>query len=122
MIVEVDQERATELIEKAARFIAERRMSPAAIMAIESLKPLNYIGSQLMYFLLPFAEVIFNSKEYQEFAALLQNDKYVEQLLKRIDELDFDLHHKEREKKRLIRKRRLKKIKNFIKKLFRKKK
>ena len=73
MILEISEERAVELIEKLSKFIAEKRMAAPAIMTIESLRPLARIGSQLMHFLAPFAEVIFNAKEYQEFAALLEN-------------------------------------------------
>ena len=113
-ILEVEPERAVKLIERMARFIVEKRMAAAAIMTIESLRPLNNIGSQIMYFLAPFAEVFFNSRDYQEFAVILQEDKYITLLVKRIDELDNELYREEREKKRLLRKRRNNKIKQFF--------
>lgn len=122
MIVEIDREKAIEKIEKIARFIVERKMAAPALMTIESLKPLNFIGNQLMIFLAPFAELIFNAKEYQEFAALIEKDEYIEMLLSRIDELDEEMNGKEREKKRLLKKRRNRKIKNFFKNIFKKKK
>jgi hypothetical protein len=93
-------------------------MAPAAIMAIESLSPINFIASQLLYFLAPFAEVIFKPKEYEEFAALLEKDEYVKLLIKRIDELDTELHLEERKQKRKLRKRRRNKIKKFMGNLF----
>ncbi len=114
MIVEISQERAHEMVEKVAHFIASRRMASAAIMTIESLRPLHNVGSQLLYFLAPFAELIFNPKEYQEFAALLEKDENIKFLLKRIDELDVDIHREEREQSRLLRKRRNNKIKRFF--------
>ena len=114
MIVEISDERAHEIVEKVARFIAERRMASAAIMTIESLRPLHNVGSQIMYFLAPFAELIFKPKEYQEFAALLEKDANIKLLLKRIDELDVEIHREEREKSRLLRKRRNNKIKQFF--------
>jgi len=55
LFVEITPQRAGELIEKISKFIAERHMAPAAIMAIESLRPLHSISSQLMYFMLPIA-------------------------------------------------------------------
>ncbi|MBW6516111.1 MAG: hypothetical protein K0B81_05780 [Candidatus Cloacimonetes bacterium] len=125
MIVEIDRERAIELIEKCARFIAERHLGAAAIMAIESLKPLNFIGSQLLYTISPFAEVFFDPKEYQEIAALLEQREYVELLIRRIDELDDEMHREEREKKRMLRKRkrtkRKEKFAEFKKKILKKK-
>ena len=64
----ISNEEAHELIEKVARFIAGRGLAPAGIMLIESLHPLHSIGSQAMYFVLPFAEIIFDSQKYQRFA------------------------------------------------------
>ena len=84
MIVEITPERAIEIVEKISRFIVNRKMAAPAIMTIESLRPLHNIGSQLLYFVAPFAEVIFNAKEYEEFAALLEKDEYVKLLLKRM--------------------------------------
>lgn len=115
MILEISEERAVELIEKLSKFIAEKRMAAPAIMTIESLRPLARIGSQLMHFLAPFAEIIFNAKEYQEFAALLENEEYVRLLIKRIDEIDVDMFREERKSRRLRRKRRRNKILQFFK-------
>ena len=115
MILEISEERAVELIEKISKFIAERKMAAPAIMTIESLRPLARIGSQLMHFLAPFAEIIFNAKEYQEFAVLLENEEYVRLLIKRIDEIDVEMYREERKDKKLKRKRRNNKIKQFLK-------
>ena len=115
MILEISEERAIELIEKLSNFIAIRRMAAPAIMTIESLRPLARIGSQLMHFLAPFAEIIFNAKEYQEFAVLLENEEYVQLLIKRIDEIDVDMFREERKSRRLKRKRRRNKILQFFK-------
>ena len=115
MILEISEERAVELIEKLSKFIAERRMAAPAIITIESLRPLARIGSQLMHFLAPFAEIIFNPKEYQEFAALLENEEYVRLLIKRIDEIDVNMFREERKSRRLRRKRRRNKILQFFK-------
>jgi hypothetical protein len=115
MILEISEERAVELIEKLSKFIAEKRMAAPAIITIESLRPLARIGSQLMHFLAPFAEIIFNAKEYQEFAVLLENEEYVRLLIKRIDEIDVDMFREERKSKRLRQKRRRNKILQFFK-------
>ena len=114
MIVEISEERAIEIVEKISQFIVKKRMAAPALMTIESLRPLNFIGSQLLYFLAPFAEVIFNAKEYQEFAALLEKDEYIKLMLKRIDELDEEMYREEREKKKILRKRRMNKVKQLL--------
>lgn len=116
MIIEISDDRAVEVIEKAARFIVKKKMAQAAIMGIESFRPLHNLGSQAMYFLAPFAEVFFKPKDYQEFAALLEKEDNVKLLLKRIDELDEELHREERKQKKILRERRRNKLKSFFKK------
>ena len=115
MILEISEERAIELIDKISNFIAKKRMAAPAIMTIESLRPLARIGSQLMYFLAPFAEIIFNVKEYQEFAVLLENEEYIRLLIKRIDEIDVEMYREERKSRKLKNKRRNNKIMQFFK-------
>ena len=121
MIVEISEERAIEIVEKISQYIVKKRMAAPALMTIESLRPLNFIGSQLLYFLAPFAEIIFNPKEYQEFAALLEKDEYIKLMLKRIDELDDEMYREERKKKKILRRRRINKVKSFFRNLFGKK-
>ncbi|MDP8232052.1 MAG: hypothetical protein P9L91_05215 [Candidatus Zophobacter franzmannii] len=120
-VVEIPRERALVLIDKAARFFVERRLTPAAIMTIESLKPLNGISSAAMYAVLPVMELFFDSKSYQEFAVLIENREYVSLLVNRIEEIDDELHWEEREKKRAIRIKRRKQFRAWIKNIFNRK-
>ena len=122
MIVEITEERANEVIEKVSKFVAERHMASAAILAIESLRPLSFIGSQALFFVEPFAQVFVNEKEYQEFAAMIEKEENLKKLMRRIDELDYEIHKDEREKSKIKKLRRKKKIKNFFKKIFKKNK
>ena len=120
LILDISRERALILIDKAARFIAERRLSPAALMTIESLRPLNFIGSQIMYMIMPFAELFFNPSQYQEFAVLMENDEYIKILMERIDEVDTEIWRKERKIKQVKRKVRKEKQRDFFNKIFKK--
>lgn len=120
--VTITEEEAQIMIDKVARFVAERGMASAGILMVESLRPLHGIGSQFMYFILPFAEVLFDSKKYQQFALLLEKEEYVRQLVTRMDELDEDINKEKREKAKLLRKRRSNKIKAFFSKLLGKQK
>jgi chromosome condensin MukBEF MukE localization factor len=120
MIVTITEERAVYLIEKVARFIVERNMAAPALIATEMFLPLNHIGSQLLYFVMPVAELIFDQKAYQEFATLIDEDRYLKMLSQRIDELDAEMYKDKYEKRRISRNKRNKKIKNFF--LFWKKK
>ena len=116
MIVEVSKERSRELIEKVAIFFAERRMGAPALLFLESMRPLNFIGSQLMYFVAPFANVVFKGNEFEEFAAVMGERENIQLLIQRIDELDEEYHREKREKEALKRKKFWKKVKNIFKK------
>ena len=116
MIVEVSEERARELIEKVADFIAVRRMGAPALLFLESVRPLSFIGSQVVYFLSPFANVLFAGSEFDEFAALMTERENVGRLIKRIDELDEEYHKEQRKIERIKRQKFWNKIKNIFKK------
>ena len=114
MIVSISEERAIYLIEKIARFIVERNMAAPALIATEMFMPVNHIGSQLLYFVLPVAELIFDSKAYQEFATLIEEDRYMKMLSHRIDELDAEINKDKYEKRRIRHRKRNKKLKNIF--------
>lgn len=114
----ISEEETSELIEKVAQFIAIRGLAPAGIMLIESLHPLHSIGSQAMYFVLPFAEIIFDSAKYQRFALMIQKRENLQALVKRIDELDEEINREKRAEARLKRKRNRNLWKARINKIF----
>jgi hypothetical protein len=116
--VTITEQEAHIMIDKVARFVAERGMAAAGIMVAESLRPLAGIGSQFMYFILPFAEILFDSKKYQQFALLLEKEEYVKEMISRMDELDEEINRDRRAKSRLLRQRRRNKIKAFFQKVF----
>jgi hypothetical protein len=122
MIVEISPEKAYELTDRVADFIVKRRMASPAIMAIESLKPLHFLGSQALYFLAPFAELIFSPKEYEEFAAMLEHREYVELLVNKIERLDEEMYSAEREEAKRKRNRRGRRFRGFFGKLWKKNK
>lgn len=114
----ITESEAGEMIEKVARFIAERQMGAAGILLLESLHPLHGIASQAMYFVLPVAELIFDSDKYQRFALTIQNEDYLKRLIKRIDELDEEINRERRTEARLRAKRRRNKRREFFRKIF----
>ncbi len=120
LIVTISETEATDMIERIAHFIAERHMGSAGILFLESLRPLHGIGSQAMYFLLPFAQVFFDSEKYQHFALMIQEEKYLKRLIERIDELDEEINRERRERKRILKKRRRAIRKEFLTRLFKK--
>lgn len=114
----LSEEEAHIMIDKVARFVAERGMASAGILAAESLRPLHGIGSQFLFFILPFAEVLFDSRKYQQFALMLEKEEYVKELINRMDELDEELNRERRQKAKLLRQRRKNQVKAFFSRIF----
>ena len=76
-----------ELLDTLAQGITKRRLSAAAIFFLESMKPLGWIGSQVMYFFQPIMRLVFSeSSRYDRAARLLERRGTVELLLRRIED------------------------------------
>lgn len=76
------------LLERLAQAIVHRRMATPAILFLESLMPLSYIGSQVMHFLRPFMTLVFSKEEYDRLSHLLENRSAVEQLIEAVKRLE----------------------------------
>ena len=69
------EERA--LVERLARFVVRRRMSTPALMILESGRPLNFLGSQVLAFFGPFLKLVFSEDEYDRFVRLLERRRSI---------------------------------------------
>ncbi|MBU1627412.1 hypothetical protein KKB18_08600, partial [bacterium] len=73
---------------KIAKKIVDMQMAVPAIMFLESVKPLNFIGSQAMAFLQPFATAIFTLKDYDKFRIILEDRRSIEALICHIEDME----------------------------------
>ena len=89
-------EKQAELLDKLAKKVIEYRMTVPAIMFLETVKPLSYIGSQTMVFFEPMVKAVFNVAEYDEFRIILEDRRNVEELLVRIERFDGEALAKEK--------------------------
>ena len=80
-----DEER---ILEKVAARVVRWKMSVPAIIFLESVKPLNYIGSQTMVFFEPIVQSVFNFREYDTFRRAMERRENVERLLQKIEAAD----------------------------------
>jgi len=69
------------LARRVADFIVRRRMVAPALMVLESGRPLNFVGSQVLVFLSPFLTFIFSRDEYDGFARFLEKRRSVDVLI-----------------------------------------
>ena len=76
----------TVLIRKLADFVVRRDMSVPAIMFLESVRPLNFVGSQTMVFFKPILSRFFSRYEYDKIAIILEKREVVDLLIKEIEQ------------------------------------
>jgi len=85
---DVSAERREEVLTKIAQKVVDLRLTPVAIVMLESGKPLSFVGSQLMVFFQPIVTSLFPFHQYDEVAALLEERSNVESLIQKIEELE----------------------------------
>jgi len=76
------------VLDKLAKKVVEWKMAVPAIIALESVKPLNFIGSQAMVFFEPIIQTVFNIRDYDTFRCALEKRETIEILLLKIEALD----------------------------------
>jgi hypothetical protein len=82
-----------------AGWLAERRMAVPAVLFLESVKPLNFVGSQLLFFFEPVVKAFVGGEGYTRFARLMEDRGNVEEFLRLIEARDEESRMKEKEKK-----------------------
>jgi hypothetical protein len=92
-----------EVLEKVARKVVQWQMAVPAIMFLESVKPLNFIGAQAMVFFEPIIQSIFSIKDYNTFRVALERRENIENLLQKIEAQDAIAYKKEKLYKKKLR-------------------
>lgn len=85
LIDDVPNEEQQAILEKVARGIVRRRLTVPAIFFFEICKPINFIGSQLLYSFSPFVQAFLEGNEYKKFALIIERDENVEKLISLIE-------------------------------------
>lgn len=75
-----------ELLRRLARAVVVRRMGAPALLFLESIRPLSYIGSQALVFLRPFLTPLFRPSDYERLAAILERREGIQALIRAIHE------------------------------------
>jgi len=60
------------LLERAADAIVRRGMATPAVLFLESVGPMNFLGSQALHFLTPILDVVFPQRDVERVAYLLE--------------------------------------------------
>lgn len=96
------------VLEKVAQKVIQWHMSVPAIMFLESVKPLNFIGAQAMVFFEPLVQSIFSIKDYDTLRVALERRENIENLLQKIEAHDAVAHKKEKIYKKKLKEERKK--------------
>jgi hypothetical protein len=65
--------------------IVKRGMAAPATVFLESMGPMNFLGSQALHFLVPIIEFAFNAKEVEQVARLLERRDTISRLIAMIE-------------------------------------
>lgn len=79
-------EEERKMLDELADGLAKRRLTPAVLFFLESVKPLNFVTSQVMHFFRPMVQVIWtNPMTYDRLAKLLEDRGAIELLMRRLE-------------------------------------
>ncbi len=77
-----------ELLDRVAAMVVRRRLTTPATMFLEMGRPLNYVASQFMQFVQPFATMLLSQDDYARFAKILEHRQGVGALLRAISDAE----------------------------------
>ena len=72
------------LIDSLAAYLVGRKMTVPSLMLLESGRPLNFIGSQFLVFLSPFATMFLSGEKYARFTRILEKRGCIDVIIDRI--------------------------------------
>jgi hypothetical protein len=74
-----------QVLERIAEVIVKREMAAPATIFLESMGPMNFLGSQALHFFAPIIDCAFNVKEVEQVARLLERRDTVTRLIASIE-------------------------------------
>jgi hypothetical protein len=69
------------LLERLAASIIDRRMAMPALLFLESMGPMNFLGSQALHFLTPLLNLACSATEFDRAARLLERRDTIPRLI-----------------------------------------
>ena len=74
-----------EIVQKVAQGVVRRRLAAPAVMLLESVRPLNFLGSQTLAFFEPIVSVVLDANKCRRFRELLEKRSTVPALIDAIE-------------------------------------
>ena len=92
-------ERQRELLDKLADRVVRLRMTVPAVMFLESVRPMNYVGSQVMVFFAPIVRGFFGLPEWDEVRLILERRESISYFCDLIEKKEGDVLLEEKRQK-----------------------
>jgi hypothetical protein len=73
------------LLERVAHTVLSRQLGVPAVLFLESVGPMNFLGSQAVHFLLPMLELACDAHEIERAARLLERRDVISRLIELIE-------------------------------------
>jgi len=86
-------------IDRVCTEITRRHLTTPALLFLETFRPLNYIGSQVLHFFHPIVSAVLNTDGYKHFTEFLEKRGSIDYLRNRIEDLEDQYRNKEESKK-----------------------
>lgn len=103
-----------KLCRKIARKVVERDLTVPAIMFLETIKPVSFLGSQMLVFANPVISLIVQTGEYYRFVRMIEDRENIEKLTVAIEEENAEASKIRRKMKEERRRKR----RSFFRRLF----
>ena len=81
-------ENAKKAVDDTCRFITRFGMTVPALLAIESMRPLSFVGSQMMHMLTPSIAAFLTPTKWDALAKLLESREGLDYFLDRLETID----------------------------------
>jgi len=81
----VFSEEETALLTKVADAVVRKRLTAPAVMFLESVRPLNFLSSQVMVFFQPIVSFVISAKEIDLLARILERRRSIPFLIELIE-------------------------------------
>ena len=95
---DIPEKEKNEILDKLATKIVQLNLETISIIFLESIKPLSFVGNQLLVLFRPFWGAFFPIGSYDKYKALLEERENVEILIRKIEEKIGDKSKKGRKK------------------------
>ena len=76
------------IVEKVCNEIVKRHVTLPAIVMLETFRPLNYLGSQVMHFFQPIISSILTIDGYSDFTTLLEKRESIDYIINKLKSID----------------------------------